>query len=285
MAEGEPGRSPMSTFTDELEANARARFVRWDSALWRELTGGAAQRLGQALFEAGTPAAQGEELLRAYLQLGAEAIGLGYLYPTSAGRQNFFTLAWSDLIPRLLAAVPSAERSQVFAQLWNLGENLESAPPWVQRIFWRVGRELTSLQDIEARLRETSSVALEPPDAPLAARAQAHWVDLSKEDSRFLPGPIHFLSPTVVCVHDRHRQAVAGRDAATQGIWLAETPVRLGAMGCREVPEQTHVESPHLDEALREDPRADAWFATLSNDWRVVATLHTSQHVLVFVPE
>ncbi|WP_426756402.1 hypothetical protein [Myxococcus sp. Y35] len=275
----------MSTFMDELEANARARFVRWDSALWRELTGDAAPRLGQSLLAAGTPAAEGEELLRAYLQLGAEAIGLGYLYPASAGRQNFFTLAWSDLIPRLLAAVPGPERSQVFAQLWNLGENLESAPPWVQRIFWRVGRGLTSLVDLETQLRRTSEAALEPPSQPLGARARAHWVDLSQEDSRFLPGALHFLSPTVVCVHDRHRQAVAGREAATQGIWLAETPVPLGAMGCREVPEHTSVERPHLDAALREDPRADAWFATLANDWRTAATLHTSQHVLVFLPE
>ncbi|AKQ69775.1 hypothetical protein A176_006687 [Myxococcus hansupus] len=275
----------MSTFMDELEANARGRFVRWDAALWRELTGGAAQRLGQALQEAGTSATEGEELLRAYLQLGAEAIGLGYLYPASAGRQNFFTLAWSDLIPRLLAGVPSHERSQVFAQLWNLGENLESAPPWVQRIFWRVGQGLTSLANLESRLRATSEAALEPPTQPLGSRPQSHWVDLSQEDSRFLPGAMHFLSPTVVCVHDRHRQAVAGRDAATQGIWLTATPMALGAMGCREAPGPVLEDGPHLATALREDPRADAWFATLKNDWRAAATLATSRHVLVFTPE
>ncbi len=275
----------MSTFTDELEANARARFVRWDSALWQELTRGAAQQLGQSLLAAGLSAEEGEELLRAYLQLGAEAVGLGYLYPASAGRQNFFTLAWTDLIPRLLASVPAQERSRVFAQLWNLGENLESAPPWVQRLFWRVGQGLTSLADLETQLRRTSEVALEPPARPLGSRAQGHWVDLSQEDSRFLPGALHFLAPTVVCVHDRHRHAVAGREAATQGLWLADTPLTLGAMGCRETPEPASVDSPHLSEALREDPRADAWFATLANEWRTAATLHTSQHVLVFLPE
>ncbi|WP_205525521.1 hypothetical protein [Pyxidicoccus trucidator] len=275
----------MSGFIDELEANARGRFVRWDSALWRELLEGPVAKLGQALAASRGAPAKSEELLRGYLKLGAEAIGLGYLYPASAGRQNFFTLAWSDLLPRMLADVREAERAGVLAQLWNLGENLESAPPWVQRIFCRVGAELTSLTDIEARLRDTASMAMEPPKTKLGNKTQPFFVHLAAEDSRFLPGAVHFLAPTVLCVHDRHRKASGGREAATQGLWLTDgAPMRLGAMGCRETPEVTREQTPGLTWLTWHDARVDEWFATAVNDWRAAGTLPTSQFVVVLVP-
>ncbi|MCP3136637.1 hypothetical protein [Pyxidicoccus xibeiensis] len=275
----------MSGFVDELEANARGRFVRWDPALWRELLAGPVPKLGQALTDAGTRAAEAEELVRAYLKLGAEAIGLGYFYPASAGRQNFFTLAWADLVPRLLAGVPAPERAGVLAQLWNLGENLESAPPWVQRIFCRVGTDLTSLANIASLLEETIASATEAPKVKLANQTQPYLVHMASEDSRFLPGAMHFLAPTVLCVHDRHRKALSGREAATQGLWLTEgAPIRLGAMGCREAPEPTHEQTPSLTWLTWNDPRVDDWFATVVNDWRAAGTLETSQFVVVLVP-
>ncbi|HEX8697481.1 MAG TPA: hypothetical protein VF815_01460 [Myxococcaceae bacterium] len=274
----------MSSFVEDLEASARGRFVRWHPALWRELLSGPAQQLGGALSAAGLSEREAEPLLRTYLQLSAEAIGLGYLYPSSAGRQNFFTLAWSELVPRMLAAVSPSERARVLAQLWNLGENLESAPPWVQRLFCRVGQTLPSLENIEDRLRERTAEAMEPPERKVGYTSQAHWVDLSREDARFLPGPLHFLAPTVVCVHDRHRGAVAGREAATQGVWMTETPVLLGAMGCQETPAVERAGLYLLKDVERKDPRADEWFSSTANEWRVAATLHTSQHLVVLVP-
>jgi len=272
------------SFADELEASARGRFVRWNPEVWRELLQGPAPRLGAALSQSGAPAERSEELLRAYLSLGAEGIGLGYLYPASAGRQNFFTLAWTDLVPRLLALVPEPARAGTLAQLWNLGENLESTPPWVQRIFHRVSQRLDSLVDIEERLRRVSTLAMGPPERKLDDTARPVLVDLSREDSRFLPGALHFLSPGVLCVHDRHRHAVAGREAATQGLLLADTVLPLGGMGCRETPEVTHELTPRLSAVAWNDPRVDAWFATVANDWRAAGTLDTSQHVVVLVP-
>lgn len=274
----------MSGFADELEASAKGRFVRWDSDLWRALIEGPARQLGESLSQTRATPAEAEELLRAYLRLGAEAIGLGYLYPATAGRQNLFTLAWTDLVPRLLSQVPEAQRAGVLAQLWNVGENLESAPPWVQRIFYRVSQRLSSLTGIEERLRETAALAMEPPAMKLGDKAQPFLVDLSREDGRFLPGPLHFLAPTVLCVHDRHRHAVAGREAATQGLLLSDTPIPLGAMGCRETPEKTLQQSPHLSTVAWRDSRVDSWFATVTNDWRAAGTLDTSQHVVVLVP-
>ncbi len=274
----------MSRFVEELEANARGRFVRWHPPLWHEVLEGPARHLGEALKAAGVPQAEAEALLRTYLKLSAEGIGLGYLYPASAGRRNFFTLAWAELVPRMLAAVPAPQRGAVLAQLWNLGENLESAPPWVQRLFCRVGQALPSLADIEAQLRVSAAAAMAPPERPLGSEARALWIDLSREDGRFLPGPLHFLAPTVVCVHDRHRGAVAGREAATQGVWLQDTPVLLGAMGCQETPPVERQGALALAEVERRDPRADEWFASTANDWRVAGTLITSQQLVVLVP-
>jgi hypothetical protein len=274
----------MSTFINELEANARGRFVRWDPALWRELLAGPAPTLAQELSKNTAPA-EAEELVRAYLSLGAEAIGLGYLYPATAGRQNFFTLAWKDLVPMLLADAPQAERAGVLAQLWNLGENLEAAPPWVQRIFHRVGQGLTSLSDIEARLRATATAAMEEPQQKLGQKCQPFFVHMAREDSRFLPGPMHFLAPTVLCVHDRHRHAAGGREAATQGLWLKDdTPVLLGAMGCREKPELTHEQTPPLTWLTWNDRRVESWYSSVVNDWRAAATMETSQFVVVLLP-
>lgn len=263
----------MSDWVEELEASARGRFVRWDPGVWREVREGPAQVLGHTLR--GETRTEAEALLRDYLRLAAEAIGLGYLYPASAGRPNFFTLAWTDLVPRLLPSVPHSERARVLAQLWNLGENLESAPPWVQRLFCRVVSRLDSLVELESTLRSTAAAAMEPPTTPLGADAKMHQVDLSREDARFLPGAIHFLAPTVVCVHDRHRPAVAGREAATQGVWLSEAPVLLGPMGCTETPDVALPELPLLPK--------DEWYACAVNEWRAAATLHTSQWLVVLV--
>ncbi|NBD09789.1 hypothetical protein FOF48_27670 [Corallococcus sp. Z5C101001] len=288
MAEGEPGRSgaAMSTFVEDLEREARGRFVRWDRALWSAFVQGPVARMGQALAASSPDAATGEEVLRAYLRLGAEGIGLGYLYPASAGRQNFFTLAWSDLLPRLLPSLPQPAQAPALARMWNLSENLESAPPWVQRLFCRLGANLSSLENLEDHLHTIANAAMEPPAEPLGDTAITQWVDLSQEDARFMPGEMHFLAPAVVCVHDRHRATAAGgRDAATQGVWLVKKPVLLGAMGCNERLEpSTGKPSKALTALAQRDPRAGDWYSTQHNAWRAVATMHTSQWLAVVLP-
>ncbi|NOK37859.1 hypothetical protein HMI49_32135 [Corallococcus exercitus] len=286
MAEGEPGRSgaAMSEFVDELEKEARGRFVRWDRALWDEFLKGPGVRMGRALTSG--DAAAGEETLRDYLRLGAEGIGLGYLYPVSAGRENFFTLAWTDLLPRLLPDLRREEQAPALARMWNLGENLESAPPWVQRLFCRLGANLSSLEGLEGHLHTIANEAMEPPSQTLGDTSTAQWVDLSQEDARFMPGEMHFLAPAVVCVHDRHRATAAGgRDAATQGVWLVKKPMLLGPMGCNERLEpSTGKPSKALTSLAQRDPRAGDWYSTQHNEWRAVATMHTSQWLAVILP-
>lgn len=274
----------MADFVEELEHGARARFVRWDAALWHEMLHGPVPALGGALVSAGGESAR--PLLESYLRMTAEAIGLGYLVPASAGRGNFFTLAWTRLIPDLLAKLPAEQWAQTLATCWNLGENLEQAPPWLQRIFCRLFVNLDSLEGLEERVSAVSGTALETPQSPKLFQhpPRIEWLHLGAEDPRFLPGRLHFLAPTVLCVHDRHRGAVAGREAVTQGVWLTDPPVLLGPMGCQETPAPPGLNPMFTRFLEQRDVRGGDWFAFASNDWRAAATLHTSQYVVALLP-
>jgi hypothetical protein len=275
-----------SDLVSELEDSARGRFVRWDGSLWRELCGGPARALAEALTAAGTPAGPGEAILTSYLRLASEGIGLGYLFPASAGAESFFTLAWTKLIPRSLASLPLERRAEVLAECWNLGENLESGPAWLKRIFLRIFSDRASLTDLASVVADVSRQALGEPERKLLRSARPHWVHLAAEDVRFLPGSLHFLAPTVVCVHDRHRTGGGGRDPATVGAWLSDPPLFLGSMGCREPPpSDPGLRLDVLEGLEKRDPRASDRHAMAANDWRAGVTLETSQFLVALLPE
>jgi hypothetical protein len=275
----------VSDLVAELERQARARFARWDPALWRELVQGPAAGLLESLRAAGLPGSHCEALIESYLRLGAEGIGLGYLVPASSGATSFLTLAWTRLLPGGLAAVPAARQAQTLADCWNLGENLETSPVWLKRILLRLCGETTSLDSLGALVADVDRRALAEPKERLGSGPCIVWVHLAQEDHRFLPGPLHFVAPTVVCVHDRHRTAAGGRDAATQGAWLTDPPLLLGPMGCSETPGKETPESfERLEDLSRRDPRAEDWFAMAANEWRAGVTLVTSQFLVALLP-
>ena len=278
---------PVQGLLERLETEAQRRFARWDPALWREVCEGPARTLAEWLHTADASAAEGEAVLASYLELAAEGIGLGYLYPASAGAQSFFTLAWTRLIPASLPGLPPARRAEILADCWNLGENLEAAPVWLRRIFLRAFAGRQSLADLQSVVADVSRQALAEPAKRLDAPPRVHleWIYLAHEDPRFLPGPVHFLAPTVVCVHDRSRTGGDGRDAAAVGAWLGQEPLFLGAMGCDEAP----VSDPGLRLDLLEDlerrqPMAADWRAMAANEWRAAVTLETSQYLVALLP-
>jgi hypothetical protein len=276
----------MSTsFVAELEANARGRFVHWDAALWQRLVDGPAAELGAALAAAGYAAEAAEEVLRAYLQLACEGVGCGYLYPPEAGRESFFSLAFWTLLPRDLARVPPAAWGEALAQCWNLGENLETSPPWLRRLFARRVRTLGGLAELEAMVTEVSRQVVEAPAEKLAPPALAQvWLVLAEEDRRFLPGPMHFLAPLVLCVHDRLRTGGGGRDAAAIAVWLGDPPLVLGPMRCEEQP-ALEARMPAPAQALvAADPRVTETYAVCANEWRCAVTQLTSQFLVAILP-
>ena len=221
--------------------------------------------------------AAAEAAVDSYLRLGCEGIGLGYLFPAESGRESFFTLAWNRLLPRGLPGLPPARRAEVLAACWNLGENLESQPAWLRRLFHRVCRSLDRLDDLEGLVARVARDALEPPAVPLGERPRVAWIDLGAEDRRFLPGALHFVAPQVLCVHAR-----AGAGAI--GVLLSEPPLVLGPMGCAENPAAQAPDEILWLTATGDDPRWDEPLAFAANPWRAASTLTTSQQVVALLP-
>lgn len=255
-----------------IEEEAARRFVRWDPGLWRAVLAGPARELSDGV------AAHGEGALpvvEGYLRLVAHGIGHGYLVPAELGAANFFTLAFTGLIPRLLPALAPERWPATLAQCWNLGENLETAPPWVRRLLLRAGGELRNLSDLESVVSRIARVACDPPAVRLGTRARTAWVSLA-EDWRFLPGAVHFVAPAVACVHERS-------GGGTLCVALGETPEVLGPTGCDASPPCSR-EARLLSTARASDPGITGVYCAASNEWRVVATLVTSQHLVVLLP-
>ena len=274
-----------ASFVDELEAGARGRFVRWDAPLWKRLVDGPAHQLGAALAAAGHPPEASEELLRAYLGLACEGVGSGYLYPPEAGRESFFSLAFWTLLPRDLPRLPATAWSAALAECWNLGENLEASPPWLRRLFARRVRTLASLTELADMVVEVSRQVAEAPAVKLAPPALAQaWLVLADEDRRFLPGPMHFLAPLVLCVHDRLRQGGGGRDAAAIAVWLGEPPLVLGPMRCDEQPPLATTFPAPAQALVAVDPRVTEPYAACANEWRCCVSQVTSQFLVAISP-
>ena len=268
---------------ERLEQEALRRYVRWDPALWQELITGPLVALTEGFKGAASPATA--RLLEAYLRLCANGIGLGYLFPERAGGRNFFTLAFTDLLPRHLPSLGPARQAQALAQCWNLAENLEQSPPWLRQIFLRICARIPTLDDLETLVSDISGQVLQPPSRPLNDTFATQWVHLGDDDQRFLPGRVEFVAPTVVRVFDRHRDGRDGSPPATVGVWLTHTPVTLGPMGADTPPGPPQDEDERLwAELTRLDKRFTPAFDTVRNDWRACATMMTSQMMVVLTP-
>lgn len=266
----------MADLIADLEALARQRFVRWDAQLWRRVLEGPARSLAASLQEAGADAESAQRTLESYLRLACEAIGLGYLYPPEVG-EGFLNHAFFELLPQGLAALPANRQAQALADCWNLGENLEHAPAWWRRVFVRISAEGASLGALSALVERAEREAFGHPAQRLGGPVRHLFVDLGAEERSFLPGALHFVAPTVICVHDRETKR-------SQGLWLADPPLALGPMGCRdEVPDG--FDRPELIEALaRKDPRTAEVRNGAANDWRAAFSLETSQCVVALYP-
>lgn len=86
-------------------------------------------------------------------------------------------------------------------------------------------------------------------------------------------------------VHDRHRTAAGGRDAATLGVWLDEgAPMMLGPMACGETPPVPSSADAFAAALAPTDARLTTRYSSIANTWRAAVTLRTSQAVITFRP-
>jgi hypothetical protein len=266
---------------DEVEDRARRRFARWNPGAWQALVEGPARELAGSLSR--EPAAIANELLRSYLELAAEGVGHGLL-AAKPPFPNVLSLLWVQVVPRQLASLPAPDRPAALAEAWNLGEALEAQPGWLRALFLRLcsSVDLASLRTV---VEDVQRRALDPPVARLGDVVKPAWIHLAAEDPRFLPGALHFVSPTVCCVHDRSRPAAAGRPAASVGVWLDEPPVLLGATACAEAPAPgAKQESSLLEAAAAADPRVTDVHAAATNGFRGAVALETSQFLVGLLP-
>jgi hypothetical protein len=267
---------------EEVEDRARRRFARWNPGAWQALVDGPARGLAGALSR--EPAATANALLRSYLELAAEGVGQGLL-STKPPFPNVLSLLWVHVVPRQLATLPAPDRAAALAEAWNLGEALEAQPGWLRALFLRLCStvELASLRSV---VDDVQRRALDPPAGRLGTDLKPTWIHLAAEDPRFLPGALHFVSPTVCCVHDRSRKAAAGRPAACVGVWLDEPPVLLGATACAESPAASTKlkQASLLEAAVAADPRVTDVHAAAANGFRGAVALETSQFLVGLLP-
>lgn len=263
-----------SDLVERLEHEARGRFVKWDARLWRALIEGPATQLAQALGPTGS-----EAVFTAWLTLLRDAVGLGHV---SASAHSFMQLGLCELGPRLLPALAPRRQAEVLAELWNLGENLAARDPWLERIFVRQARGLSSLDGLAALVADVAAKVGQPPARKLnGSKAKLHMIRLFEADPRFLPGAITYLSPTVVAVFDRLRSTPDG-GAIALGVWLTDTPEVLGPLGGLSLPESTEP-----DRAFWEST-GDVYItevaASARNDYSALCTLGTSQCLFAMLP-
>ncbi len=209
---------------DEIARKAASRFARWDGALFR----GFCERLGRAFAWVCLRGPSPGAVTRAYLELAAEAIGLGYITPrdlaaVARGRPkeapNPIALFWLQQLTgwgfhlrtgrnNATTSVPAEERIALMTRLWNLGEGLCEGPAWLCR---HATRELADvapedLDSVAELLVDILEPALEPrPPARFTGPFEVAVLDLAEVDESFLPGDMHLAAPAVVCVHDRRR--------------------------------------------------------------------------------
>jgi len=187
----------------DMAALGRRNSSRFDAARFHELAATRGAQLWQQV--GGDP--HGVAVLRSYLRLVAEAVGMGCLVEDARGMQRDLL---SDLlvsqVPARLGSIAPERRVPCLALLWNLGEGLLQEPAWLNRFAMAFAGDARDLLALPAHLASV----LEPVLVPMASSQWAGPCALQVLDPRpladsFLPGAMHLAAPAVVCVHDRRR--------------------------------------------------------------------------------
>lgn len=284
-AEGALTLDPLLVELAEAATGTARTSPRFHETVYARAVEGPAATLLAGLRAHRRPAAAVRALLESHLRLSAEAVALGrpVAFPWAEG--SFLSLALGSLAPRLLPRMEPDAAAAALAGLFNLGENLLNEPAWLERAFCDELAGIERLEDLERRAAEVEAAVTGPPAGRLGEAFRVFWADTSEADRRFLPGPLHFLHPAVLCVHDRFRGPVGKRPGETCVVRLSDPPAVLGPSGCAEpVKPSTHEAVGLVARAHAEDRRITEVFANVRNEWRAAATLTTSQMVVVLLP-
>lgn len=186
---------------DEMTAVGQRQHSRFDAAAFRVVAADATARL----WEQTRDAPNADPVLRSYLRLLVEAVGMGCMARDPSGAHaNLLSLLFADRVPTLLAAVAPERRPAALADAWNLGEGLLSEPAWMNRYAAALCTRLADLHDLSAHLEAVLAPVLAPrPPSTWKGPSTVRVLDARGVREDFLPGAMHLAAPSVVCVHDR----------------------------------------------------------------------------------
>lgn len=186
----------------EIAAVARRTSSRFDAARFGALVGAQGRQLWNDI--AGEPHAAA--VLRSYLRLLAEAVGMGCLIDDAGVQRDFLSDVLVRQVPARLARVAPERRVPCLAMLWNLGEGLLQEPAWLNRFAMAFAGEVRDLAALPAHLGAVlEPVLVPPPPSQWAGPCTLAVLDPRPLADGFLPGEMHLAAPAVVCVHDRRR--------------------------------------------------------------------------------
>ena len=194
---------PIDEIAAEMAAHGRRTSSRFDAARFQAIAGTQGRQLWQQI--------EGERralaVVRSYLRLVAEAVGMGCLVEDAGGRQrDVLSELLAVQVPARLSQVPAGRRAACLAMLWNLGEGMLQEPAWLNRFaiaFAGDAESLLALPEHVATVLEP--VLVPPPPSQWAGPCALAVLDLRRAQERFLPGEMHLAAPSVVCVHDRRQ--------------------------------------------------------------------------------
>jgi hypothetical protein len=215
---------PLEPIAAELAAIGRRSSARFDAARFHALVATCGRPLWQQI--AGDPHAT--LVLRSYLRLVAEAVGMGCLAHDGVQRDLLSELLVGQ-VPARLARVAPERRAACLASLWNLGEALLDEPPWLNCFAVTFAGEADDLLALPAHLAAVlEPVLVPPPPSQWVGPCALAVLDPRPLADSFLPGAMHLAAPAVVCVHDRRH------DDTQVGVLLAHGGQSrlLGATPC-----------------------------------------------------
>ncbi len=210
---------------NRVKKQGQKQYAHWNNQLFMEICKGAAQLCWHNIRHQQNK----EKVFAGYMELIREGIGHAYITQSipkwqydylSRNRSykelnmtcnSFLEHCLLKEIPLTLSQVPAAQQLELLTKIWNLGENILQEAPWIGLYILSRAEERPVLPQIEDFLIEMMTPLLRPAE-------KARWsppYHVSVLDGRdihdnFLPGDMHQVAPSVVCVHDRRLSNVYG---------------------------------------------------------------------------
>jgi hypothetical protein len=207
----------IASLISQLRAHGPQRYAQWhvddfdhmvnDHArlLWNYLNAPQSER------RAPNPTAASHVMLE-YLNLTAEAVGLGYIQGIQEeGTRTFVEHCFRYLIPYGITKVAEAKRVAVLASVWNLAEGIAHEAPWLDDfVRLRIGYS-ANLEQLEQTLVDVLKPVISPQEPSTWSKSKrVDVINLRDHDADFLPGELFLAAPAILCIRDRRRPVHLG---------------------------------------------------------------------------